>query len=91
MIVPVRAVMAEKISLFHCFSAIRCVISSADRISVIAIVNFTPMTRRGSGGISRCRIRLVSAFLIGSFMVYRLLLFYAFCATGAFSTDKETV
>jgi hypothetical protein len=34
------------------------------------------MTRRGSGGISRFRICLVSAFLIGSFMVCHFLLFF---------------
>jgi len=41
-IVPVRAIIAEKISLFHLPSAIMWVISSVDRISVIVIVNFTP-------------------------------------------------
>jgi hypothetical protein len=34
----------------------------------------------------RWMILRVNAFLIMSFMVYRLLLFYAFCA-GAFSAD----
>ena len=52
-IVPVRAVIAEKISLFHLPRNAMWVISSVVRISVIVIVNFTPMSRRGSGGISR--------------------------------------
>jgi hypothetical protein len=34
------------------------------------------MTNRGSGGISRCRMRFVSAFLIQSFMVCHPLLFF---------------
>jgi hypothetical protein len=75
-IVPVRAVMAEKISLFHVWRNAMWAVSSADRISVIAIVNFTPMSRRGSGGISRWRVRFVSAFLIQSFMVGHFLLFF---------------
>lgn len=89
--VPVKPVIAEKISLFHLLSVIRWVISMAVRLSVMAIANFTPRTKRGSGWISRCRFRLVKAFLIGSFMGYHLLLFYAFCATGALSADKKTV
>jgi hypothetical protein len=68
--------MAEKISLFHLPRNAMCAISSVDRISVMAIVNFTPMTKRGSGGISRCRVRLVSARLIQSFMVCHPLLFF---------------
>jgi len=41
-IVPVRAVIAEKISLFHLPRNAMCAISSVDRIMVVAIVNFTP-------------------------------------------------
>jgi len=41
-IVPVRAVIAEKISLFHLPRNMMCAISSVDRIRVVAIVNFTP-------------------------------------------------
>ena len=75
-IVPVRAVIAANISLFHLPRSAMCVISSVDRISVVATVNFTPITRRGSGGISRWRMRLVSARLIQSFMVGHFLLFF---------------
>jgi len=41
-IVPVRAVIAENISLFHLPRNAMCAISSVDRISVMASVNFTP-------------------------------------------------
>ena len=41
-IVPVRAVIAKKISLFHLPRNAMCAISSVDRISVMVIVNFTP-------------------------------------------------
>jgi hypothetical protein len=73
-IVPVSAVIAAKISLFHLARSIMCVISSVVRISVIVMANFTPMTKRGSGGISRRRVRFVSAFFIQSCMVFRLFL-----------------
>jgi len=75
-IVPVKPVIAENISLFHLPRNAMCAISSVERIMVIAIVNFTPMTNRGSGGISRCRMRFVNAFLIQSFMVGHPLLFF---------------
>ena len=58
-IMPVRAVIAENISLFHLPRNAMWAVSGVDRISVMATVNFTPMTRRGSGGISRCRVRLL--------------------------------
>jgi len=74
--VPVKPVIAEKISLFHLPRNAMCAISSVERIMVVAIVNFTPMTNRGSGGISRCRMCFVSAFLIQSFMVCHFLLFF---------------
>ena len=75
-IVPVRAVIAEKISLFHLPRNAMWIVSSVERISVMVMVNFTPISRRGSGGISRCRIRFVNAFLIQSFMVGHFLLFF---------------
>ena len=42
MIVPVRAVIAENISLFHLPRNAMWAISSADSVRVMAIVNFTP-------------------------------------------------
>lgn len=78
--VPVKPVIAAKISLFHVCNAIMCVISRAVSVMVVAMANFTPMTRRGSGGISIVRVRLcmrfVNAYLIQSFVVFHLLLFF---------------
>jgi len=85
-IVPVKPVIAENISLFHLPRNAMCAISSVERISVIAIVNFTPMTNRGSGGISRCRMCFVNAFLIQSFMVCHPLLFFV-ALGGLFAAD----
>ena len=90
MIVPVRAVIAENISLFHLPRNAMCVISSVDRINVIVSVNFTPVTRRGSGGISRFRLCFVSARLIQSFMVFHF--FLAFVSGDVvFSAVEEAV
>ena len=74
--VPLKPVIAENIMLFPLPRSGMCVISSVVRISVIEIVNFTLMTRRGFGGISRCRMCFVSACLIQSFMVCHFLLFF---------------
>jgi len=40
-IVPVRAVMAAKISLFHVCRIVMCVISSVVRLMVVAMANFS--------------------------------------------------
>jgi hypothetical protein len=89
-IVPVSAVMAEKISLFHLPRKAMWAISSVDRISVIVSVNFTPIRRRGSGGIWRWRMRFVSARLIQSCMVCRLFLAFVSGYVG-FSAVEEAV
>jgi len=88
--VPVKPVIAENISLFHLPRNAMCVISSVERIMVVATVNFTPITRRGSGGISRCRMRFVNAFLIQSFMVFHLFLAFVSGYVG-FSAEEEAV
>jgi hypothetical protein len=79
-IVPVRAVMAEKISLFHARSIAKWAISSVVRLSVMVIASFTPVTSLLSGGIVVvfvcCWMRFVRAFLIQSVVVGHLLLFY---------------
>jgi len=90
--VPVRAVIDANISLFHLPRNAMWAISRIVRLMVMAIANFTPRTKRSSGVVSvvslvlRWLVLRVNAFLIGSFMVHHLLLFYAFCA-GAFSAD----
>lgn len=83
-IVPVKPVMAEKISLFHLPRNAMWAVSSADRQRVMATANFTPKTSLSSGEISSvcwlvrvvlfCTV-LVNACLIQSFMVSHTLLF----------------
>jgi hypothetical protein len=93
-IVPVKPVIVAKISLFQACSAIMCVISRAVRLMVVAIVNFTMVTKRGSGGISivrvRFRMRFVNACLIQSFVVCHLLLFLI-ALSVLFAADEKTV
>lgn len=50
--VPAKPVMAANTSLFHAPSRARCAISSAVRLKVKAMANFTPRTRRSLGGTS---------------------------------------
>jgi hypothetical protein len=88
--VPVSPVMVAKIWLFHVCRASMCVISSAVRLSVIVMANFTARTRRGLGGISLCLTCFVSARLIQSFMVFRLFLAFVAGDVG-FSADEEAV
>lgn len=80
-IVPVSAVMAEKISLFHARSIARCAISRAVRLRVIVMASFTPVTSLLSGEIVVvfvcCWMCFVRAFLIQSVVVGHLLLFYS--------------
>src|SRR4030067_2092455 len=65
-IVPAKPVMAAKTSLFHVRSNARCAISSAVRLKVNAMANFTPRTNRSLGGTSCC-----SAFAVLS-VVFRV-------------------
>ena len=89
-IVPVRAVIDANISLFHLPRNAMCAISSVERMAVMATVNFTPVTRRGSGGISRFRLCFVSARLIQSFMVFHFFLASVSGYVG-FSAVEEAV
>jgi len=86
-IVPVVAVMAEKISLFHVCRIVMWAICNAVRVMVVAMVNFIPMMSFGFGwivivfGLCFCVvftvIFFVRAFLSQSVMVCHLFLFCA--------------
>ena len=72
--VPAKPVMAAKTSLFHVPKRAKCAISSAVRLKVKAMANFTPRTRRSLGGTSSADAVLsvvfrVNARLIQSAMV----------------------
>jgi len=58
-IVPAKPVMAAKTSLFHVRSNAKCAISSAVRLKVKAMANFTPRTKRSLGGTS-CTVTVLS-------------------------------
>ena len=87
-IVPVVAVIAEKISLFHVPNNVMWAICSAVNVMVVAMVNFIPMMSFGFGwivmvfGLCFCVVFIVilrvNAFLSQSVMVYHFLLFFAF-------------
>ena len=86
-IVPVVAVMAEKISLFHLCRIVMWAIWSAVRVMVVAMVNFIPMMSFWLGwivmvfGLCFCVVFIViffvRAFLSQSVMVYHSFLLYA--------------
>lgn len=88
---PVKPVMAAKISLFQTPRKAKWAISRAERHRVMAMANFTPITSLGSGGIWRFLMRLVKAFLTQSPMVFHPLLFFAFYCGCVFSADEEAV
>ena len=86
-IVPVRAVMAEKISLFHVCRIVMWAVCSVVSVRVVAMVIFIPMMSFWLGwivmvfGLCFCVvfmvIFLVRAFSSQSVMVYHSFLLYA--------------
>jgi len=97
-IVPVRPVIVENISVLHVLRRAMWVISRVERRAVMVMANLTPRTSFWLGGISivcfplPCLIEtfFVNAFLIGSVVVFHLLLSCAFWE-GSSSAFQEGV
>lgn len=64
--VPAKPVIAAKTSLFHVPKSARCAISSAVRLKVRAMANFTPKTKRSLGCTSACAAVLSVVFRVNA-------------------------
>jgi len=68
-IVPAKPVMAANTSLFHAPSRARWAISSAVRLNVNAIPNFTPRTKRSLGSTSATVTVLSVVFRVNACLI----------------------
>ena len=68
-IVPAKPVIVAKTSLFHVPKRARCAISSAVRLKVNAIANFTPRTKRSLGGTSSADAVLSVVFRVNARLI----------------------